>query len=70
MIIIDTSVFTDFFVNFDENRHFKAKMLFDNISKRDFIIYEPFLFDVELVGILRRRYDERVVSTIIEKLEN
>ncbi len=37
---------------------------------RDFIIYEPFLFDVELVDILRRRYDERVVSTIIEKLEN
>lgn len=69
MIIIDTSVFMDFFVNFDEDRHFKAKMLFDKISK-DFIIYEPFLFDVELVGILRRRYDERVVSTIIEKLEN
>ena len=44
-------------------------MLFDKISK-DFIIYEPFLFDVELIGILRRRYDERVVSTIIEKLKN
>ncbi len=69
MIIIDTSVFTDFFVNFDKDRYFKAKMFFDKISK-DFIIYEPFLFDVELIGILRRRYDERVVSTIIEKLEN
>jgi len=29
MIVIDTSVFTDFFVNFDKNRHFKAKMFFD-----------------------------------------
>ena len=69
MIVIDTSVFTDFLVNFDEERHRKAKMFFDEISKRDFTIYEPFLFDVELAGILRRKYDERTVSEILEDLK-
>jgi len=69
MIVIDTSVFTDFLVNFDENRHIKAKSFFDEISERDFTIYEPFLFDVELAGILRRRYDEKTVSKILEDLK-
>lgn len=69
MIVIDTSVFTDFFVNFDEERHRKAKVFFDKISEGDFIIYEPFLLDVELAGILRRKYNERVVYEILEGLE-
>ncbi len=69
MIVIDTSVFTDFLVNFDEERHYKAKVFFDKISEGDFIIYEPFLLDVELAGILRRKYDERVVYEILEDLK-
>ncbi len=69
MITIDTSVFTDFLVNFDANRRLKAKSFFDEISERDFTICEPFLFDVELAGILRRRYDERTTSEILEDLK-
>ena len=33
MIVIDTSIFTDFLVNFDEDRYNKAKMFFDKISE-------------------------------------
>jgi len=44
-------------------------MFFDKISERDLVIYEPFLFDVELAGILCRRYNERVVSEILEGLK-
>jgi len=70
MIVIDTSVFTDFLINFDSNRHSKARSLLDKISEKDFIIYEPFLFDVELAGILRRRYDERTTSGILTDLKD
>ena len=57
-------------VNFDENRHYKAKTLFDKVSEKDFVIYEPFLFDVELAGILRRRYDETTTSNILNDLKD
>jgi len=70
MIVIDTSVFTDFFINFDDKRHKKAKMFIDSISTRDFIIYEPFIFDIELAGILRRKFSEATVSEIVEKLKS
>ncbi len=70
MIVIDTSLFTDFLVNFNEDRHRKARMFFDKISGADFIIYEPFLFDIELVGILRRKFNEKLVSEIIENLKD
>ena len=68
--MIDTSVFTDFFINFSEDRHRKARLLFDRISEADFIIYEPFIFEIELAGILRRRFNEAVVSEIIENLKD
>jgi len=42
MIVLDTSVFTDYLVVFDENRHRKAKKFIDEVSERDFIIYEPY----------------------------
>ena len=69
MIVIDTSVFTDFLVEFDENRHCLVKKFFDKISEHDFIIYEPFLIDVELAGILRRKHGEKVVSDILKDLK-
>lgn len=47
----------------------KQRCFFDKISERDFIIYEPFLFDVELIGILRRKYNEKVVYEILVDLK-
>jgi len=74
MIVLDTSIFTDFLVKFDENRHKIAKNLLNMISEQDFVVFEPFLFDVELCGILRRKFEESKVLEIInifkEKVEN
>ncbi len=70
MIVIDTSVFTDFLVVFDRDRHQKARRIIDEISMSEFVIYEPFLFDVELAGILRRRYEDETVSKILKDISS
>jgi len=70
MIVLDTSVFTDYLVVFDENRHRKAKKFIDEISERDFIIYGPFLFEVELAGILRRKYTEKKTRELLKDVKS
>jgi len=70
MIVLDTSIFTDFLVKFDENRHVMAKNILDILSEQDSVIFEPFLFDIELCGILRRRFDESKVLEIINILKD
>jgi|GEM_PF-3343104 predicted nucleic acid-binding protein len=49
MIVIDTSVFVDFLVKFDNRKHYVAKSFMDTISEKDINLYGPFLFDIELV---------------------
>ncbi len=68
MIVIDTSVFIDYLIKFDDKKHKIAKNFFNEISKKDFILYEPFLFEIELSGVLRRKYDESVVKEIIDEV--
>ena len=68
MIVIDTSVFIDYLIKFDDKKHEIAKNFFNEISKKDFILYEPFLFEIELSGVLRRKYDESVVKEIIDEV--
>jgi predicted nucleic acid-binding protein len=42
MIVLDTSLFTDYLILFEEDRHHKARELFSQVSEHDFIIYGTF----------------------------
>jgi len=70
MIVLDTSLFTDYLILFEEDRHRKAKELFNQISEHDFIIHEPFLFEVELSGILRRKYSKKKSVEILKDVKS
>ena len=70
MIVLDTSLFTDYLILFEEDRHRKARKLFSQISEHDFIIYEPFLFEVELSGILRRKYSKKKTVEILKDVKS
>lgn len=70
MIVIDTSVFTDFFIEFEVSRHTTVVKFIDVISERDVVVYEPFVFEVELGGILRRKFDEKTVFDILSDLKS
>jgi len=70
MIVADTSVFTDFLIIFDEDRHRKARLFLTEASRRGIVFYEPFLFDVELAGVLCRRYSREVVYKILREVRN
>lgn len=66
MIVIDTSVFTDFLLKFDIARHKNAKLLLEAISNENMTIYEPFLFEIELASILSRKHNSSEVTRIIQ----
>ncbi|AKG92130.1 putative nucleic acid-binding protein, contains PIN domain [Geoglobus ahangari] len=70
MIVLDTSVFTDYLVVFNENRHQKAMKFVDELSEHDLVIYEPFLFEVELAGILRRVYTEKKTRELLRDVKS
>jgi hypothetical protein len=40
------------------------------MSKSDFILYEPFLFEIELTGILSRKYSKERITEILERIKN
>jgi len=54
MIVLDTSIFIDAIIPFDEMRHIRASHLLDIISERGLDIYEPCLLEIELSGVLAR----------------
>ncbi|WP_290623363.1 MULTISPECIES: type II toxin-antitoxin system VapC family toxin [unclassified Archaeoglobus] len=70
MIVLDTSIFTDYLILFEEDRHRKAREVFNEMSKSDFILYEPFLFEIELTGILSRKYSKERITEILERIKN
>ena len=53
-MVIDVSVFVDYFivVKGKENRHKIAVEFLNKLSDKGAIIYEPFVFEVELCAIL------------------
>ncbi len=71
-VVIDTSVFADYFFFFPGNpeRHKRARAVLDKLSDLDLPVYEPFLFEVELRAVLVRRIDPRnvldILNTILE----
>jgi predicted nucleic acid-binding protein len=66
--VIDTSVFADYYLLYpgDPERHERARTVLDKLSLRDVIVYEPFLFEIELRAVLVRRIPPEQALQIVD----
>ena len=69
-LVVDVSVFIDYFVKARgrEARRWKARAFIDRVSSLGLALYEPFLFEIELKGVLVRRIEPRKVVEIVDKV--
>lgn len=67
MIVIDTSVWLDLFLE-DSYRRNLAENLIKLIEEKKLQIYEPEVFKIELAGVLARRFKREDVLNFIEEL--
>lgn len=67
MIVIDTSVWLDLFLE-DSYRRNLAENLIKLIEEKKLQIYEPEVFKIELAGVLARRFKREYVLNFIEEL--
>ena len=67
MIIIDTSVWLDLFIENSERKKL-AENLMRIIDECSLIVYEPEVFKVELAGVLSRRFKKEDVLRFIEDI--
>ena len=70
MIVLDTSVFFDYFIRIKgkENRNKIAREIIDLISAKDFILFEPFILEIELLAILSRYFSKETAKEITENI--
>ncbi len=69
MIVIDTSVFVDYLIISNVKRHNKARKIIDFLSNGNYIIYEPFLLEVELAAVLSRKLNPEKVSMLLRQIK-
>lgn len=67
MIVIDTSVWLDLFLE-NQHRRSLAENLIKLVEEKELQIYEPEVFKVELAGVLARKFKKEDVLNFIEEL--
>ncbi len=67
-IVVDTSVFIDLILEYDENRTQKAEKTLMLIQERSFKIVNPVIFKVEIAGVLSRNLPENRVELIVKDI--
>ena len=67
-VVVDTSVFVDSILEFDEYRTKIAEDLLETIQNESLEIVNPVLFKVELAGVLSRKLPENRVKLIVEDI--
>lgn len=67
-LVIDVSVYADYYLFYPRNpeRHKRARRVLDSASRLGAIVYEPFIFDVELRAVLVRRIPPQKTLEVIE----
>jgi len=70
--VIDVSVFVDYFVivEDEESRHRIAIEFLNKLSDRGAVVYEPFVFEIELCAVLVRYIEPKYVMKILEAVLN
>jgi hypothetical protein len=69
-IVVDTSVFIDLILEYDENRTQKAEKTLTIIQERSLKIVNPAIFKVEIAGVLSRNLPESRVKSIVKDILN
>ncbi len=66
--VVDTSVFADYYLFYPgrRERHERARVVLDKLSSLNLLVYEPFLFEVELRGVLVRSIKPEQVVEIVD----
>ncbi len=67
-VVVDTSIFVDSILEFDEYRTKIAEDLLETIQNESLEIVNPVLFRVELAGVLSRKLPENRVKLIVEDI--
>jgi len=71
-LVVDVSVFVDYFVVVEgkESRHRIAVEFLNKLSDKGAIVYEPFVFEVELCAVLVRYIEPKYVTEILKVILN
>ncbi len=67
-VVVDTSVFVDTILEYDEHRTKMAEDLLEIIQNSSLEIVVPFLFKVELAGVLSRKLPRTRVNLIVKDI--
>ena len=67
-VVVDTSVFIDLILEYDENRTRKAEKTLTLIQEKGLKIVNPVIFKVEIAGVLSRNLSESRVELIVKDI--
>ena len=65
MVTLDTSVLADLFLPVEEERKVKAKGVIETVEEREIEIYNPKIFIIEFLSILRRFLSKEMVENAL-----
>lgn len=66
MVTLDPSVLVDLFLPVEEGRKVKAKEIIEIVEEREIEIYNPRIFIIEFLSILRRFLSKEMVETALQ----
>jgi len=66
MVTLDTSVLVDLFLPVEEGRKVKARVIIEIVEEREIEIYNPKIFIIEFLSILRRFLSKEMVETALQ----
>jgi len=70
MVTLDTSVLVDLFLPVEEERKVKAKGIIEIAEEREIEIYNPKIFIIEFMSILRRYLSKEMVENSLQVTRN
>ncbi|MCK4398229.1 MAG: hypothetical protein KAV25_04485 [Methanophagales archaeon] len=69
-VTLDTSVLADLFLPVEEGRKVKAKGIIEIAEEREIEIYNPKIFIIEFVSVLRRFLSKEMVENALQLTRN
>ncbi|MGB7000901.1 MAG: PIN domain-containing protein [Halobacteriota archaeon] len=70
MVTLDTSVLADLFLPVKEERKIKAKGIIEILEEREIELYNPKIFIIEFLSILRRFLSKEMVESSLQVTKN
>lgn len=70
MVTLDTSVLADLFLPVKEERKIKAKGIIEILEEREIALYNPKIFIIEFLSILRRFLSKEMVESSLQVTKN